>query len=122
MLGGLLGGIFGDKAKQTMNADDRRNLRSAYMTDIGNKLDTSGLGQTNAILGVYDKPAVGARTPLRDVNADISATNLARDKQAEDDRIKKQQEAIVTASLAKQDATPERLADILAKYSFLFKR
>ena len=122
MLGGLLGGIFGDKAKQTMNADDRRNLRSAYVTDIGNRLDASGLGQTNAILGVYGKPAVGAAAPIRDVNADISATNLARDKQAEDDRIKKQQEAIVTASLAKQDATPERLADILAKYSFLFKR
>ena len=122
MLGGLLGGIFGADAKSTMNPKDRRDLRSAYMTDVGNKLDTSGLGQTNAILGVYGKPAIGAGAPLRDVNADISATNLAREKQTEDDRLKAKYENIIGESLAKQTATPEKLADILTKYSFLFKR
>lgn len=122
MFGGSLGGIFSKEARESMDPNDRRNLRASLITNAINKIDSSGLGQTNAILGVYGKPTIEKGGGLRDVASDISAINLARDKQAEDDRIKKQQEAIVTASLARQDATPERLADILAKYSFLFKR
>lgn len=122
MLDGLIGGIFGDKAKQTMNPEDRRNLRSAYITDIGNRLDTSGLGQTNAILGVYGKPAVGAAAPIRDVNADIQATNLAREKQMEDDRLKKKNELYIDQAMKRREETPQTLARILSAMSNLHRR
>ena len=122
MLGGLLGGIFGADAKNSMNPKDRRDLRSAYMTDVGNKLDTSGLGQTNAILGVYGKPAIGAGAPLRDVNADISATNLAREKQTEDDARKKEYDAAITGALTRRDKTSPILAEILSGISAIGRR
>lgn len=116
----ILGGLFASGAFS--NAGDKAKMISSYATKAINSLDPAGLGQTNAILGVYGKPTIDRGADMADVSADISATNLAREKQTEDDRLKAKYENVVGESLAKQSTTPEKLADILSKYSFLFKR
>ena len=122
MLGGLLGGVFSEEAKESMDPNDRRNMRASLITNMINKIDTSGLGQTNAILGVYGKPTIEKGGGMRDLAADISATNLAREKQTEDDARKKEYDAAITGALTRRDKTAPILAEILSGISAIGRR
>ena len=115
-----LGGLFASGAFS--NAGDKAKMISSYATKAINSLDPAGLGQTNAILGVYGKGKIDRGADMADVGADISATNLAREKQTEDDARKKEYDAAITSALTRRDKTAPILADILSGISAIGRR